>query len=354
MRIPRKSPEPTYKRLATAALAWLSGEEIDADAATRLGLKVEGQESAALADDQAVEQVLLALAHLAQIRDQPFVLCIDQVDNLDHDKLKALARFLHALLDHASNMLVIVSGVKETLLDFREDGIIPEAAWDRIAEYKVELPRIHKDDARKILEARLERFHEPFMELDPVRRHLQEDTLFPLGRTWLDGQLGDGREFRARDILIWARDAWDDEQAKLSSLGAEEWLEKWPHDGQWWTMAPPPDPTSVSLEETIDAMVDPQGRGAGRPAPAATGEPAPRRREPGGPGARPAGAVPGRGVAVHLPRRGADDEEERPDAPLRRAGPRAPRARRQGDHHGRAVRHQQRQVGHRGAEEALE
>ena len=184
---PRKTPEPTYKRLATAALAWLSGEEIDADAATRLGLKVEGQESAALADDQAVEQVFLALANLAQIRDQPFVLCIDQVDNLDPDKLKALARFLHALLDHASNMLVIVSGVKQTLLAYREDDIIPEAAWDRIAQYKVELPRIHKDDARKILEARLERFHEPFMELDPVRRHLQEDTLFPLGRAWLDG-----------------------------------------------------------------------------------------------------------------------------------------------------------------------
>ena len=64
-------------------MAWLSGEEIDADAATRLGLKVAGQESAALPDDQDVEQVLLALAQLALIRDQPFVLCIDQVDNLD-------------------------------------------------------------------------------------------------------------------------------------------------------------------------------------------------------------------------------------------------------------------------------
>lgn len=253
---PRQSPEPTYKRLAMAALAWLSGEEIDADAATRLGLKVEGQESAALADDQAVEQVLLALANLARIRDQPFVLCIDQVDNLDPDKLKALSRFLHALLDHASNMLVIVSGVKENLLKNREDGTISHAAWDRIAEYKVELPRVRKDDARKILEARLERFHEPFIEFDPVRLHLQQDTLFPLGRTWLADRLGDAREVRARDIIIWARDAWEDEQTKLKKLGGEDWLKKWPHVGK---VGDGDGPESIedlpSLEETIDAMV---------------------------------------------------------------------------------------------------
>ncbi len=251
---PRKTPDPTYKRLATAALAWLSGEEIDADAATRLGLKVDGQESAALLDDQAVEQVLLALANLAQIRDQPFVLCIDQVDNLDHEKLKALARFLHALIDHASNMLVIVSGVKQTLVGFKEDRIISEAVWDRIAQYQVDLPRIHKDDARKILEARLERFHEPFMELDPVRRHLKEDSLFPLGRAWLEGQLKDARDFRARDIVIWARDAWDEQQAELARVGGETWLKKWPEKDVRGD--DPPRPSSDStLEETIDAMV---------------------------------------------------------------------------------------------------
>ncbi|MEJ7637037.1 MAG: hypothetical protein WKF75_03355 [Singulisphaera sp.] len=227
---PQNSPEPTSKRLALAALAWLSGEEIDADAATRLGLKVAGQESAALPDDQAVEHVLLALAHLAQVRDQPFVLCIDQVDNLDHDKLKALARFLHALLDHASNMLVIVSGVRQTLLSFLEDNIITQAAWDRIAQYKSNSPGTQ---GRRPQDPRggLEPFHKSFLELGPVRRHLQEDTLFPLGRTWLASQLGDALDFRPRDIVIWARDAWDDEHAKLSSLGAERWFEEWPHTG---------------------------------------------------------------------------------------------------------------------------
>ena len=58
-----------------------------------------------------------------------------------------------------------------------------------------------------------------------MRRHVHEDTLFPLGRAWLEEQLGDGLEFRPRDILTWARDAWEDEQARLARLGGEEWIQ---------------------------------------------------------------------------------------------------------------------------------
>ena len=76
-----------------------------------------------LRDDQEVEQVLLALAQLALVSRQPFILCIDQVENLDPDKLKPLTRFLHALLDHASNLLVITSGVKQTLLATRRTAL---------------------------------------------------------------------------------------------------------------------------------------------------------------------------------------------------------------------------------------
>ena len=122
-----------------------------------------------LRDDQEIKQVLIALAQLARLSRQPLVVCIDQVENLDPDKLKPLCRFLHAVLDHTANLLVITSGVKQTLLRYREDDIIPEAAWDRIAQYKVELNRVHKGEARKILEARLQRFHDRFLELNAVR-----------------------------------------------------------------------------------------------------------------------------------------------------------------------------------------
>jgi hypothetical protein len=62
--------------------------------------------------------------------------------------------------------------VKQTLLSFRQSQIIHEAAWNRIAEYTIDLKRVRGEGARMILEARLERFHEPFLELDEMRRHL--------------------------------------------------------------------------------------------------------------------------------------------------------------------------------------
>ena len=248
---PGKADDPTRRHLASEAIAWLSGDEIDPEAARLLGLKIDGQEPVMLRDDHEVEQVLLSLTRLALVSKQPFILCIDQVDNIDPDKLKTLSRFLHALLDHASNLLVIVAGVKQTMLSYQEDGVIKEAAWDRIAQYKVELKRISPSDARMILEARLERFHEPFLEVEAVRRHVHKDTLFPLGRPWMEGVLGDAIEFRPRDVLSWARDAWESEQAKLSRLGGKEWICNWPHDGP-----PPPPPPPPPIEKAVDEMVD--------------------------------------------------------------------------------------------------
>ena len=163
---PERADDPSRKRLASEALAWLSGDEIDPEIARSFGLKVDAATPAMIRDDQEAEQVLLALARLALVSRQPLILCVDQVDNLDPDKLKSLTQFLHALIDHASNLLVITSGVKQTLLAYHDDGVISEAAWDRIAQYKVELNRISPSDSRRVLEARLERFHEPFLEVD--------------------------------------------------------------------------------------------------------------------------------------------------------------------------------------------
>lgn len=221
---PDKADDPKRRLLAISALAWLSGDEVDPTLAAQLGFPVNEREPVMLGDDQDVQNVLRALAELSRVSRQPFILCIDQFENLDPDKIRSFSRFLHALLDRASNLLVITSGVKQTLLEYKDEQIIPEAAWDRIAERTVELKRINRADARRIIEARLERFHDPFLELEEVRCRVHEDTLFPLKRGWLDDRLGDGLEFRARDILNWARDAWEDEQGRLSRLGGPAWL----------------------------------------------------------------------------------------------------------------------------------
>ena len=228
--------------------------------------------------------------HLVHIRDQPFVLCVDQVDNLDHEKLKALVRFLQALLDHASNMLVIVSGVKQTLTGFQggPHHLRGRLGPDRAIQGRA--PSVRKDDARKILEARLERFHEPFMELDPVRRHLQEDTLFPLGRAWLDGQLDDA-PISAPATSSSGPATPGTKSRPSSERGGRGGLRSGRTGMERLTVRRPPRPP-LWKRHRRDGV--PQGRGAGRPAPAATGKPATGRRQPGGPGARPAGAVPGR------------------------------------------------------------
>jgi hypothetical protein len=254
---PEKADEPGRRSLALSALGWLAGDEIDPTFAARLGFKTDGQQPVMLRDDQEVQQVLTALAQLALVSGQPFVLCIDQVENLDPDKLKPLARFLHALLDHAANLLLITSGVKQTLLEYRQDGTIPEAAWDRIAQYNVDLLRVPKPDARKILEARLERFHEPYLEVDEVRLRLHEDTLFPLGREWLEARIGDGVEFRPRDVLTWARDAWEERQAEVARVGGEAWLHEWPGAAAKGVKEKVPKPlTAAEIESTIDDTVD--------------------------------------------------------------------------------------------------
>src|SRR5439155_21178802 len=96
----------------------------------------------ALADNRQIKHVLVALAQLALWRGQPFILCFDQVDNLDTEQAAALARFLEALLDSAPNVLVITAGVQETLLGWREAGVIQASAWDRLAQVEVSLQRI--------------------------------------------------------------------------------------------------------------------------------------------------------------------------------------------------------------------
>ncbi len=143
-----------------------------------------------------------------------------------------MVQFLHALIDHATNLLVITSGVKTALLDFRKESVIPESTWDRISRYTVDLHRIAGHEARKILEARLERFLEPFLGVPTVKQKIQSDSLFPLGRAWLDSRLGDGVDFRPRDALTWASEAWESEQARINSLGQGDWMRAWPGGDQ--------------------------------------------------------------------------------------------------------------------------
>lgn len=247
-------------RSAALAARWLSGDGLDPQEAAKLGMErsVDAGGTASLADNQAIDGVLVALAELAWHGGRPLVLCFDQVDNLARDQIEALTQFLHTLLDHARNLLVVTSGVQSKLLELVEQGIILRAAWERIAQEELRLHRIGVDQARQLLEARLEHFVEPFMTVPEVKERLQEDSLFPLGRDWLAGRMGGLVEVRPRDAINWARRQWRREQHLLQTLGGKQWLENWQENGQFGDEMPPggaAESGADQLAERIDARV---------------------------------------------------------------------------------------------------
>lgn len=235
--------------LAPLAVRWLSGESLDPEEAMRLGLRGSGgpEDGVELADDQQVKQALVALAQLARSRSQPFLLCFDQVDNLGRDRVESLTQFLHDLLDSAGNLIVILCGVQQVLLNYRKEGVIHDAAWHRLAQYTIDLLPIGKDEGRHILEARLEKFLEPFILVPEVKVQIGEDTLFPLGLAWYDERVSKLVDVQPRRVIDWARERWEQQQTRLSNERAGEWMKSWTRKD--------PIKERVSREEAIDSLV---------------------------------------------------------------------------------------------------
>ena len=241
----------------TAALAvrWLSGDYLDVEEAKALGLSPgpRREEGVALADDLQVQNVLVVLARMASYRQRPLILCFDQVDTLEPEQFSALARFLHALLDTANNLLVITSGVRAVLTRWEADAVIPRSTWERLALHEVELQRVSVSEARQIVQARLQPFQEPFLCLGKVKERVANDYLFPLGEKWADEFLARKLEARPRDVINWAREGWRREQDALNQAGGSFWLENWeksqsPKDRH-------PEPSEEEIQALIDAKV---------------------------------------------------------------------------------------------------
>ena len=216
--------EPEAERLAQAAVQWLSGEVIEQKMAESLGLTVNAETGAHIPDDEGVERALLVIARLCGKVRRPFVLCVDQVDNLDDDKVTAVSAFLQALLDNGQNLVVITSGVRDSMLQFQRTRVIPQAAWDRLAKHRVELDPISPDEARAMVKARVLAFSQPFKDSPELSELLGKDPLLPLGSTWVEGRFAKVIDVRPRDVIDWSRVRWDDEQETLEEQGDDVWI----------------------------------------------------------------------------------------------------------------------------------
>ena len=76
----------------------------------------------------------------------------------------------------------------------------------------------------RIIEARLQRFLEPFSDLELVRKRRHEDALFPLGEAWREQYFQNRIEIRPRDAINWAREGWRQQQESLGRHDPLDWL----------------------------------------------------------------------------------------------------------------------------------
>src|SRR5262249_34455663 len=148
-------------------------------------------------------------------------------------------------------LLVVIAGIQATLLRWRDERVIQDSAWDRLAQFTVSLQRVPTAETRRIVAARLERFLPPSLDLDGVPDRLREDPLFPLGSAWLDGRLGDKIDLRPRDLINWACEAWQQEQTRLRQEGGVAWL-----TDAGPPPAPEPVPVAPPTAEQVREMID--------------------------------------------------------------------------------------------------
>lgn len=213
---------------ASSAVEWLSGGIIQRKRAKELNLEEGEDEGSEIPDDEAIRAVLGIIAGLSAMAGRPLVLCVDQVDNLGADSVAALAAFLHAALDNCRHLVVVTSGVRQSMQAFKRDGVIADAAWDRLAQYRIDLLKISPDSAREMVRSRLARFHQPFEEAPQVATRLSRDPATPLGTQWLQSRFADHPEYRPRDVIRAAREKWEAEQDRIVELGEQGWLEASP------------------------------------------------------------------------------------------------------------------------------
>ena len=221
--------KPADDRTARLAIRWLIGDRLAPDELKKVDLNPSAiDEDSDETDDEHFVRVLVILTELARGNSMPFILCLDQVDVLNDERMTALATFLHILLDSSRNLLTIFCGVQELLLKHVNTQTIAGADWDRISQAQpIQLARLDADGTRQILQRRMESFIEPLKQLPAVWECVQDDGLFPLGGKWLAQRLAEVLDPRPRQAIRWAHQRWLDQEKRLAELGPERWLREW-------------------------------------------------------------------------------------------------------------------------------
>lgn len=249
---------------AELAERWLSGNYLDLDDAKRLKLHTPpNTEDGYALDVEQMKEVLRILCLFAGFRSRSFILCFDQVDTLTEEQVRTWSLTTHALLDKCPHLLLVSSGVAETLIKWEERELVSEATWRwRIREFTVGLSGIGADLASKMVYDRLHRTLGPFAALTEVAEKRKLDWLFPIGQDWIkqtllkeDGQ--EKKDLRPRHVINQARATWERERQALIQEGVVKWLKSWACTDRPINELPPPDPASINklIDEKVEAKL---------------------------------------------------------------------------------------------------
>lgn len=245
--------EPNVNRgLLGAGLDWLAGENLDPERADLLGLSSDSEIREGLRDEQDIEHVFRTLAYLSSLAGRPLILCVDQFDNLSESQVRAITRFFHVLIDHVPNLLCVLSGVSDNVLRLLDSEVIPSANWDRVAEERIDLRLVEPKLALRVIQGRIDEFREHFRNLPEIQALVEREPLFPLRRKTFERKIGNAPRIRPRQLIRWAREAWDAEVERCRTSGIARWLADWPSPGE---NGPNPDPKLWErlVEEVIES-----------------------------------------------------------------------------------------------------
>jgi len=132
--------------------AWLRGDSLTGEDLGKLGIAEDSTEEED--PEYAAREMVLTLARLAGAR-MPMVLCFDQVEALETNpgELSGFLAFGAAVstLHAETTNLVLISCMQSSM-----EPMFRKADYDRIAEQKAHLPLLGRQDALRLVNARLE------------------------------------------------------------------------------------------------------------------------------------------------------------------------------------------------------
>lgn len=208
-------------------LGWLKGLQLDKDELK----SIHAQRNLAAGEefDPGHGDFLAILKLLGELTKQhfPIVLVIDQIETLSDTAAQHYARQLHSLLDETPNFLVITSGVREKIAEFRDRKVFQEAAFNRLAERTIELAPPPEQLYLDLVHGRTrELVEEEDLSLHP--EFASPRCLFPFTAGMLEGMLSQEETVPTpRQLIAALRDLFEECQLECSEAGSM-WLSNWP------------------------------------------------------------------------------------------------------------------------------